>query len=211
MTHLLSIFLITALISFIGSVQLGPVNLAVMKTVLEGRSRSALIIAVGVCIPEFIYAGIALFASSWLMQREQLLLILEWSIVPLLVSIGIYTLFKKNIPQETTAAEKAEDFIKGFFLSLFNPQMLPFWLTILVMLNGYTFFAITDIGDKIAFIAGTGFGEFVLIVAVVWITSKFRDFLLKRMQSWNLNKVFGWLFILLALVQSLKLLVHLTK
>jgi len=212
MTHLLSILFITALISFVGSVQLGPVNLAIMKAVLEGRSKAAVIIAVGVCFPEFIYSTFALFASAWLLQRHELLMILEWSIVPLLVGIGIYNLIKKTVPDDDkTAVQKAEDFAKGFLLSLFNPQLLPFWLTILVMLNGYNFFAISTVGDKIAFIVGTGLGEFILLVSVIWVTRKFRDYLLRKMQKWNLNRVFGWLFILLAAVQSLKLILHLTK
>jgi threonine/homoserine/homoserine lactone efflux protein len=211
MFHLLGIFFITALISFVGSVQLGPVNLAIMKSVLEGRAKSGLIIGAGVCIPEFIYSTFALFASAWLLQRHGLLMILEWSIVPLLIGMGIFNILKKTNTEEETAAEKAEDFVKGFFLSLFNPQLLPFWLTMLVMLNGYDFFAIKNTGDRIAFIAGTGCGEFALIMFVVWVTSKFREYLMNKMKTWNLNKIFGWLFILLALAQSLKLLLHFTK
>jgi hypothetical protein len=79
------------------------------------------------------------------------------------------------------------------------------------MLNGYQFFAITNAGDKIAFIAGTGCGEFALITFVVWLTSRFREYLINKLKKWNLNKLFGWLFIVLAIAQSLKLLLHFAK
>jgi len=209
MLHILGIFFITAMISFAGSVQLGPVNLAIMKTVLEGRSRSALIIGAGVCLPEFIYSSFALFAAAWLLHRQQILSVLEWGIVPVLIGFGVFNLLKKTKTEpEETAAAKAADFFKGFLLSTLNPQLLPFWLAILVMLNGYEFFRITTVADKIAFIAGTGCGEFALISLVVWLTGKFRDYLLEKVKRWNFNKVFGWLFILLAFVQTVKLAFH---
>lgn len=211
MIHLLTVFFLTAAISFVGSIQLGPVNLAVMQAVLEERKKSALLIGMGVCIPEFIYSCFALFASSWLTQRENLLLAMEWSIVPLLAGIGIFTFFRKQKPVEENAAEKANSFFKGFFLSVLNPQLLPFWLMILVMLNGSWFFNISNTGDKIAFISGTGCGEFLLIVFVVWITTLMKEFLMNKIKSWNLNKIFGSLFIVLALFQTVKLLWHFRK
>lgn len=213
MLHFLGIFFFTSAISFAGSVQLGPVNLAVMKTVLEGRSRAALWIGAGVCVPEFLYAFFALFASAWLLERPTLLHILEWGVVPLLVGMGLFNILKKkNAEKEPEkAAEKAADFGRGFLISLLNPQLLPFWLMILVMLNGYEFFRISTLPDRLAFVAGTGFGEFVLIALVVWLTGKFRNYLLEKLKRWNLNKVFGWLFIVLALLQSVKLLLTLKK
>jgi threonine/homoserine/homoserine lactone efflux protein len=133
---------------------------------------------------------------------------LEWAIVPVMIGLGILNMLKKKKQEEISEKGKATDFFKGFILSALNPQMLPFWLTILVMLNGYNFFTITNLGDKICFVFGTGAGEFALISIVVWLTARHREFLLNKMKKWNLNKVFGWFFIVLAVVQTIKLLVH---
>lgn len=213
MLHALSILFITAAISFAGSVQLGPVNLAVMKTVLEGRPRAALWIGAGVCVPEFIYAFFALYASAWLLERQTLLHILEWGVVPLLVGMGLFNILKKKKPihEDEKAAEKAADFGRGFLISLLNPQLLPFWLMIMVMQNGWDAFHITGMTDRIAFVIGTGLGEFILICLVVWLTGKMKNFLLEKLKKWNLNRIFGWLFILLAAFQSLKLLIALNQ
>lgn len=213
MLHHLSIFFITAAISFAGSIQLGPVNLAIMKTVLEGRSKAALWTGAGVCLPEFIYSAFALFASAWLMERKLLLEILEWGVVPLLLGLGIFNLLKKKqkTMDDSTPGQKAADFLRGMLLSFLNPQLLPFWLMILVMLNGYAFFRIDTLGDKIAFIIGTGAGEFVLIALVVYFTRRFREYLLNKMKNWNINRVFGWLFIVLAVAQSVKLIFQVKK
>ena len=208
MIHAVAIFFITSLISFAGSVQLGPVNLAIMQEVLNGRRRTGLLIGAGVCLPEFIYASFALLASAWLLKRHTVLISLEWSIVPVMAGLGILNMRRKKKQEEISARGKTMDFVKGFILSSLNPQLLPFWLAILIMLNGYKFFTITTIADKICFVAGTGAGEFGLISLVVWLTARHRGFLLDKMKNRNLNKVFGWLFILLAAVQAIKLLVH---
>ncbi|HTL80827.1 MAG TPA: LysE family transporter, partial [Bacteroidia bacterium] len=178
-----------------------------MQNVLEGRRKGALLIGVGVCIPEFIYSAFALFASAWLLQKATLLKILEWGVVPVLLGMGIFNLVRKKIPagDDTTPKQEATDFLKGMFISFLNPQLLPYWLMILVMLNGYAFFRITTMLDKIGFIAGTGFGEFILISAVVAVTHRYREFFLNKLKKWSLNVIFGWLFILLAALQSAKL------
>jgi threonine/homoserine/homoserine lactone efflux protein len=210
MLHVLLIFLVTSAISFAGSVQLGPVNLAIMKTALEGRPRAALWMGAGICVPEFIYAAVALFTSAWLLRHETVLKFFEWGVVPLLLGLGLFNLFKKSAPKSDTdePSERAADFMRGFVLSALNPQMLPFWLTILVMLNGYEFFMIGGWGDRIAFIIGTGAGEFVLILLVVWLTGKFRNYLVEKLSRWSFDRIFGWLFIGLAAVQSIKLLIR---
>lgn len=213
MIHILSIFLITTLISFCGSIQLGPVNLVIMKEVLGGKRRNGLLIGAGVCIPEFIYSFFALFAAAWLIPRHNLLTTLEWAIVPVMLGLGLFSIFKKEkeekVPDENAVIKKfstRKSLVRGIILSALNPQLLPFWLAILVMLNGYPFFNIETLAHRIAFVIGTGAGEFALIALVVWLTAKHREFLLAKMKKWNLNKVFGWLFIALALFQSLKLI-----
>ncbi|HET6992369.1 MAG TPA: LysE family transporter [Bacteroidia bacterium] len=208
MFHPILIFLVTSLISFMGSVQLGPVNLVIIREVLDGNWRGAFLNAFGICIPEFVYSFFALFAARWFLVHPTLLQILEWSIVPLLFGLGIYNLRKKPGTGGPDIKAKGSDFMQGFLISALNPQMLPFWLTILVMLSGYDFFTITTAYEKLAFVLGTGFGEFVVISLIIWLTHRHREYLLSKMRKWNLNKVFGGLFFLLAIFQSVKLLIH---
>ncbi|MDQ3112197.1 MAG: LysE family translocator [Bacteroidota bacterium] len=211
MVHLLLIFFITSFISFFGSLQLGPVNLAIMKVVLEGRKKAGLLIGFGVCIPEFIYAAFAIFAAAWLVQRQEILAILEWSIVPVMLTLGLINFFKKKKAEEIADKGGRADFLRGVVLSLLNPQLLPFWLAILVMLNGYNFFSIHTFADRMAFVIGTGAGEFGLVALVVWQTARHREYLLEKIKKWNLNRVFGSLYIGLAVVQAVKLIIHLMK
>ncbi|TND09594.1 MAG: lysine exporter protein LysE/YggA [Bacteroidetes bacterium] len=211
MVHILVIFLVTSLISFTGSLQMGPLNLATMQATLTHGSASGRMVALGGCIPEFIYAFLALIAASWLEQHAQVVIVLEWGIVPLLLGLGIMNLLKKTKPKNPDEEQKSKSgihFFKGFIISLFNPQMLPFWLSILIMLNGYAFFHIESIAEKTAFVLGTGAGEYVLLSTIAALTHRYRDFFLRRLSKWNVNKVFGFLFIGLAVLQTGKLILR---
>ncbi len=214
MVHALVIFLITSLISFIGSIELGPVNLVIIKEVLQGKWRAALVIGFGICVPQLFYSFIALYAAAWFLTHETLLKILEWSIVPILLAFGIYNFLKKvskntdDLSEKQSKAQSGSSFMKGFLISTMNPQVLPFWLAVLVMLNGYVFFRISTVGEELAFVLGAGFGELVILSLIIWLTNKYKEFLLRKMKKWNLNKVFGGLFILLAVIQTIKLFIH---
>lgn len=210
MLHIIVVFIATAAISFAGSLQIGPLNLAAMHATLTRGSRAGRMIGFGGCIPEFIYSSLALVAAAWLQQHKQLVAVLEWSIVPLLAALGVMNLLKKKKKEEHAENKIGHGihFFKGFLISTLNPQMFPFWLSILIMLNGYAFFQVETIAEKTAFVLGTGAGEFVLILSVVAFTQRYRDFFMRKLDSWNINRVFGILFIALAAVQSAKLLLR---
>ncbi len=60
------ILLTTAAISFVGSIQVGPVNLTVIQTVLQRRLKDGILVALGGCVPELFYAAAAVWAGMWL-------------------------------------------------------------------------------------------------------------------------------------------------
>jgi threonine/homoserine/homoserine lactone efflux protein len=91
-------FLFAAVISFWGSLQLGPVNVCVIETALSYGKRQALIVAFGGILPELIYSTLAVFGANWLVQYPQFTLIFGWIIVLLLFSLGIYYLLKPYRP-----------------------------------------------------------------------------------------------------------------
>ena len=131
-----SIFLITGFISFLGSIQLGAVNLAVIKTTLDKGLKSAIFIAIGGVLPEFIYSWIALNAAemSFLKQKIDLL---QWLVVPIFIGIGIFNILRKIQTNVSPKPNKrnANEIMYGFLLALFNFQLLPFWLSIILFFN----------------------------------------------------------------------------
>ena len=203
-----SIFLVTGFISFLGSMQLGAVNLAVIKTTLDKGLKSAIFIAIGGVIPEFIYSWIALNAAemSFLKQKIDLL---QWLVVPIFVGIGIFNILRKNQTNISPKPNKrnTSEIMYGFLLALFNFQLLPFWLSIIIFFNTTNLMNQVSTASKLAFTMGAGIGAFSLLTLIAYLTNRNKDFFVSILKKYNLNVIFGCLFITLAVVQMINLLI----
>jgi threonine/homoserine/homoserine lactone efflux protein len=200
------IFLATVAISFVGSLQLGPVNLMVIQLVLKRNLQAGLWIALGGCLPEMIYAMAAVWAGMWLEQHPKVLVLLEWSAVPLLLAIGMIIFFSPNRPTKLESEQQQSfSFLKGLTLGLLNPQLFPYWLLMLVQFGMYSALRVQTIAEQVAFILGTAVGALGLLIGAAYLTSHFRERLLERLGKFNLNRFLGALFALLAVGQLLKL------
>ena len=87
-------FLLAFIISFWGSLQLGPVNVCVIQTALAHGKRQALMVATGGALPEIFYSTHAVWGATFINQYPQLLKIFGWVVVVLLFILGIYYFFK---------------------------------------------------------------------------------------------------------------------
>lgn len=202
----LLIFLVTAAISFVGSLQLGPVNLTVIQSVLRRDLSTGRWIALGGCLPEMIYAAAAVWAGMWLEKHPSVWTLLEWSTVPVLLSFGIVIFFTRNRPvQLENPQQQSFSFVKGLTIGLLNPQLFPYWLVVLVQFGMYSALRVQTLLEQIAFVAGTAVGALGLLVVVAYLASHFRERLLEKLSKFNVNQLLGALFIVLAVGQLLKL------
>lgn len=192
--------LAATIISFWGSLQLGPVNVCVIETALALGKRQALMVAAGGIIPELIYSAIAVAGSNIITRNPLVMNIFGWLLIAVLLFLGLYNIFKPY-SKKTIKPSSGSGFIKGFFLAILNPQLLPFWLGILVLLKGYvhldqgTFFS-----PYIAFIAGTALGAWLLLYMFTRLAIAYKTKLEALLKN-NMNKIVGYLFIALALIE----------
>jgi threonine/homoserine/homoserine lactone efflux protein len=203
------IFIIAAIFSFLGSIQLGPVNFAVIKATLEKGIRPALYIAIGGCIPELIYAWAAI-STSEIKLLTQNLKILQWLVVPIFFTIGLINILKKDNPSSMDIGAKnlkSRGIVFGFFLALFNFQLLPFWFTIVIFLGSTQLLLPITYQTKISFTLGAAIGAFLLLYAIAYFTNKNKINIINALKKYNLNAIFGWLFLILAILQIINLIV----
>ncbi|NBB22669.1 LysE family transporter [Runella sp. CRIBMP] len=207
MEKALLILLTTAGISFVGSLQLGPVNLTVIHTVLKRRLKAGLLVALGGCVPELIYSAAAVWAGMWLEKHPDIWRLLEWASIPILVAIGIVLL--RSGGQTMNKAESStvqSDVLKGFSLAILNPQLFPYWLFILVQFQGYEQLKVHLPSEQIAFVMGAVLGAVGLLFGVAYLTSRYREKLLGKLGRINLNQLLGWIFLGMAGLQFFKLI-----
>lgn len=200
------IFFATTLISFLGSLQLGPANLSVIQSVLRRNIQTGLWIALGGCLPEMMYAGAAVWAGMWLEQHQQVWMWFERVTVPLLLIVGVIIFVTPNRPITLEKTQqKSLSFVKGLTIGILNPQLFPYWLVILVQFDMHEMFQVQTLADQISFVAGTATGALGLLVGVAYLTMYFRERLIEKLAKFNINRFLGALFILLGLGQLLRL------
>jgi threonine/homoserine/homoserine lactone efflux protein len=207
------IFLITFLISFIGSIHPGPLNLSVIQTTLQKSLTAALLMALGGVIPEIIYGYLAVEGVMIFEKYPIVFKVMQWAVVPILLFLGIQQISasrqtkKKIISSQniTQGASTRGASTRGFFLSLFNPQLLPYWIVILVNYQNYESLRISDLSDKILFVLGTSTGAFALNYVYAYIAHTQREKIFKYLNQNRFEQIIGWTFVGMGLLQVVKL------
>lgn len=197
-------FLIAALISFLGSIQPGLLNMGVLYTGYHRSKAAAIRMAFGGVVPEIIYSSVAIILYLKAAEYEYLRKGLGLLFIPLLLLAGIY-LFRKKTKEGSSQSLRSNDFKNGLMIGLVNPQLIPFWLIWVqqVMQRGYL--KLDNLSVQIAFVMGTSFGALLLLLIVAFFTVKYKD-TLERALKGKINKLLGIICIILAFVELFRLL-----
>jgi threonine/homoserine/homoserine lactone efflux protein len=208
--HIFLLFIISSFVSFLGSLQLGPVNLAVIKKTLGKGIKPALYIAIGGTMPELIYSWLAINAAGISFLNSHLV-VLQWLLIPFFLIIGLFNILRKNQPSNNTyntTKDNGKNLIVGFFLALFNVQLFPFWLSVIIFLKSFGFMQTHNFLETIAFTAGATIGALALLVLLIYLTNRNRNVFENKLRNYNLNTIFGCLFVILGIVQLINLLLN---
>jgi threonine/homoserine/homoserine lactone efflux protein len=202
------LFFIVVLISFAGSIQIGAVNLAVVQTTLNRNLSAGILVAVGGSIPEFIYSFMALKGLFFIQKNQKIIDSMNLLIIPVFIVVGLFYLFKKNNVSANLKPldnDKKINFFKGFSLGMLNPQLLPFWFFMIVYLNKY--FIVNDLTARCAFVLGAGVGAFGILSIFAFTAHRFDKQIKTFLRRFSINTLMGYVFILLALIQIIKIYV----
>lgn len=195
------LFMVTAIISFIGSIPIGPVNLMVIKTSLQKDFKSALMLGLGGSLPELIYAAIALAGLSYLKQHQDTLDMINKLVVPFFIILGIYYFLLKNKRMADKKTTQSRSFSTGMLMGILNPQLLPFWFATLLYLH--SFFPIESKMQQVAFILGTAAGAFGLLSLYAWLANFKKELLNVYLLKFNYDSILGITFFAMAFIKIL--------
>jgi threonine/homoserine/homoserine lactone efflux protein len=136
-------------------------------------------------------------------QYPIILNLFGWLVITLLLGLGIYYFFKPY-QEKMIKPSAGAGFMKGFMLAIFNPQLFPFWLAVLVYIKGYVDFRNGSlISPYVTFVIGTCVGAWLLLFLFTKLAISYKEKLTKILRS-NLNKIVGSLFIILALIELIR-------
>lgn len=135
----LFLFIFAAVASFIGSLQAGLVNTAVLAHTVQRGPAAGRRMAIGGSIPEILYAGVAyLFANALLEKLGIGQDRIGMAVGIVLVGMGLYFtfIFKPKFDPERMEV-KATGVRRGLVLGLANPQLVLFWCGVVLALHAY--------------------------------------------------------------------------
>ncbi len=131
MFSLIKIAVTGLLISFLGALPLGSLNMAAMQIAIAESKRKALAFAIGVALVEIIYVQISLQAMDWVMAHQQLFTSMEWITVMIflvLAGSSFWVAFKKQGAAKNILLNNSINrFWLGLSMSAINPVQIPFW------------------------------------------------------------------------------------
>jgi len=131
MPKLFRVFFWGMLVSFLGSLPLGTMNVTVTQLSVQNGIRAGFLFAAGAMIVEVIIVRIALVTMKWLARQHKLFLLLEYVTTSLILFLAVasfvaaykMTGFATSFPTRAIAP-----FWLGVSLSATNPLHIPFWL-----------------------------------------------------------------------------------
>lgn len=190
------------LVSFLGSLPLGTLNVAAMQISVTDGITAAILFSFGSLTAEIVYVRLSLVAMDWVRKQEKLFKILEWVTVFIVVALAFSSFYAAMHPSETKNAILSKStlpkFILGLVMSAVNPVQIPFWFgwsTILftkkILLPRQDHYNIYIIGIGL----GTFLGNCVFIFGGQLIANKINN------NQHVLNWVIGSIFAITAIVQ----------
>jgi threonine/homoserine/homoserine lactone efflux protein len=196
-------FAIGILVTFVGALPLGTVNISVIHTTLKVDARNAMKIAFAAGIAEILLSFFALHSSMVIAEFIEMNQWIQVMIAILLFVIGGFLYFKKQ--KETEERKfKMSNYFTGLFLGLLNPPVLAYWLFMISYLNKNNFHLNMNSSIAILFVFFSG----VYLGKLLTLYGYSRCSILIKNKVQNIasmiNRIIGVLLVVIGCIQLLK-------
>jgi threonine/homoserine/homoserine lactone efflux protein len=204
--QLSKVFLWGLVISFLGSIPLGALNLIITYISVSNGVASAMLFAAGCILSELIFVRLAVVSMNWISQRRKLFKTLEWATLIVILVLSFFSFRAALIGTGFSQAMPVNiryPFWSGVLLSALDPMKIPFWFLwstflmgngILVPQNRYYNLYVTGIGF------GSLLGFMVFIFGGIYLIST-----IKTHQD-AINCVIGIVLLVTAIIQFYRII-----
>ncbi|MCC6721345.1 MAG: LysE family transporter [Bacteroidia bacterium] len=208
MQKLINVFLWGLLVSFLGSLPLGTLNVAAMQIGIQENVQNAIYFSLGSLLVEMIYVRISLVGIDWIRKQKKIMMAMEWitlTIIIALASGSFYAALNGENSKNAILLNNMHRFILGMMMCAINPVQIPFWFgwstvlfskKILEPVKSQYNLYITGIG------LGTLAGNCVFIFGGKLLVQKIDN------SQQYINWAIGSIFAITAFIQLIKMLRH---
>ena len=209
--NFIRIFIWGLIISFLGSLPLGTLNIAAMQLGIYESIKNAIMFSLGSLLVEMIYVRISLVGIDWVRKQERIMRIMEWLTLGIVLALAAINIYAALHAQATEAPQGVNPyrnidvnrFLLGAGMCAINPVQIPFWFGWSAVLfekgvlqpskSQYNLY-ILGIG------LGTLLGNSLFIFGGRYLVSKINN------SQVYLNWLIAGIFIITAIVQLVKIL-----
>ena len=207
MLQLVYVLLLGFIISFLGQLPLGNMNLTATQLSVQENYRNAWKYGLGIVLVEIIYLRLALTGMDWVVEHKVLFTIMGWITVIVFVGLGILALLmarkQTNEKKGLLLDNKMNRFLLGIVVSALNPAQIPFWFLWCTQLINSKLLLPTTAQFNL-FTAGAGVGSLAGLAVYIhggkWIITRLKT------SNKGLNIFMGIVFILAGLFQLYNML-----
>ncbi|MEO6682127.1 MAG: LysE family transporter [Ginsengibacter sp.] len=197
------------LISFLGALPLGSLNVMGMQISVQEGIRPAFYFLAGTIVVEVIYVRLSLIGINWVRKQKKLFKWMEWITVAIILALAIGSFIAAMKSGDNAKNVMLENNINSFFLGIIlcaiNPVQIPFWFgwsTVLftkkILKPENRFYNTYIFGIAL----GTLLGGFVFIFGGPWIVNKLDA------NDRTINWVVGGIFAVTAVILLIKILLN---
>ena len=197
------------MISFLGSLPLGTLNIAAMQIGIQESIKNAMYFSSGSLLVEMIYVRISLVGIDWVRKQDKLMKAMEWLTLAIIIALaaGSFIAAAKGggDAKNVLLQNNMHRFLLGMFMCAINPVQIPFWFgwsTVLftkkILQPRQDHYNIYIIGIG----TGTLLGNAVFIFGGKWMVGRIAN------SQQYLNWVIGGIFAITAVIQLIKMLRH---
>ena len=131
MSKIFRIFLWGLLISFLGSLPLGTLNVAAMQIGIQESIKDALFFSAGSLLVEMVYVRLSLVGIDWVRKQVKLMKAMEWITLGIILALAIGSFMAAakdgGDAKNVFLQNNMHRFFLGAFMSAINPVQIPFW------------------------------------------------------------------------------------
>jgi threonine/homoserine/homoserine lactone efflux protein len=206
-TKFFYIFFWGLLISFLGSLPLGTLNVAAMQIGIQESVQNAIWFSMGSLLVEMVYVRISLVGIDWVRKQQRLMKVMEWITLGIIVALAVGSFvaaFKSGGGAKNVLLNNnLHRFVLGMLMCAINPVQIPFWFgwsTVLftkkILAPRPLYYNIYIVGIGV----GTLLGNCVFIFGGKWMVQRIAN------SEQYLNWVIGGVFTVTALIQLVMIL-----
>lgn len=173
---IIQVFIIGLIISFIGSIPPGTLNLAVLQLGMEHKIKVALRFAVAVSIIEYPYAWVAVVFEDWITSSPVIVENFQLITAIVMLVIGAFSVWSARKPSEFSVRFNESGFRRGLILSILNPMAIPFWVAYTAFLKSQGWIDLSTQWRVHSYVLGTSVGVMILLTLFTFLAKRLSSY-----------------------------------